>query len=82
MNQNEEMHKEYCRFQKALHLQGTKISVISVLKKVVKMLFKLVVYMNILLQNHVNLLTSNVNYSGCTAPLTSKVAFYIFIQQI
>ena len=23
----------------------------------------------------------NVNYSGRTAPLTSKVAFYIFIQQ-
>jgi len=30
----------------------------------------------------VNLLTSNVNYSGRTAPLTSKVSFYIFIQQI
>jgi len=30
----------------------------------------------------VNLLTPNVNYSGRTAPLTSKVAFYIFIQQI
>ena len=29
-----------------------------------------------------NLLTPNVNYSGPTAPLTSKVAFYIFIQQI
>jgi len=26
--------------------------------------------------------TPNVNYSGRTAPLTSKVAFYIFIQQI
>jgi len=25
-----------------------------------------------------NLLTPNVNYSGRTAPLTSKVAFYIF----
>ena len=24
----------------------------------------------------------NVNYSGRTAPLSSKVAFYIFIQQI
>ena len=24
----------------------------------------------------------NVNYSGRTAPLTSKVAFYLFIQQI
>jgi len=34
------------------------------------------------LQNNiVNLLTPNVNYSGRTAPLTSKVAFYIFIQQ-
>jgi len=35
--------------------------------------------------NHVhllNLLTPNVNYSGRTAPLTSKFAFYIFIQQI
>jgi len=30
----------------------------------------------------INLLTSNVKYSGRTAPLTSKVAFYIFIQQI
>jgi len=30
----------------------------------------------------VNLLTPNVNYTGRTAPLTSKVAFYIFIQQI
>ena len=29
-----------------------------------------------------NLLTTNVNYSDRTAPLTSKVAFYIFIQQI
>ena len=30
----------------------------------------------------INLLKPNVNYSGRTAPLTSKVAFYIFIQQI
>jgi len=30
----------------------------------------------------VNFLTPNVNYSGRTAPLTSKVVFYIFIQQI
>ena len=30
----------------------------------------------------INLLTPNVNYSGRTAPLTSKVAFYIFIQQV
>jgi len=29
-----------------------------------------------------NLLTPNVNYGGLTALLTSKVAFYIFIQQI
>jgi len=29
-----------------------------------------------------NLLTLNVNYSGRTAPLTSKFALYIFIQQI
>jgi len=29
-----------------------------------------------------NLLTPNVNYSGRTVPLTSKFAFYIFIQQI
>jgi len=34
------------------------------------------------LWGYVNLLTPNVNYSGRTAPLTSKVAFYIFIQQI
>jgi len=30
----------------------------------------------------VNLLTPNVNYSGRTAKLTSKVSFFIFIQQI
>jgi len=30
----------------------------------------------------INLLTPYVNYSGRTAPLTSKVPFYIFIQQI
>jgi len=30
----------------------------------------------------INLLTPNVNYSGRTTPLTSKVAFYIFIQKI
>jgi len=30
----------------------------------------------------INLLTPNFNYSGRTAPLTSKVAFYIFIQQV
>jgi len=29
-----------------------------------------------------NLLTPNANYGGRTAPLTSKVAFYIFIQQM
>jgi len=29
-----------------------------------------------------NLLTPNVNYIGRTAPVTSKVSFYIFIQQI
>ena len=29
-----------------------------------------------------NLLTPNVNYSGRTAPLTSKVPFYIFIKKI
>jgi len=32
--------------------------------------------------NLLNILTPNVNYSGRTTPLTSKVAFYIFIQQI
>ena len=31
---------------------------------------------------YLNLLTPNVNDSVRTAPLTSKVAFYIFIQQI
>ena len=33
-------------------------------------------------KHDINLLKSNVNYNGRTAPLTSKVAFYIFIQQI
>jgi len=32
--------------------------------------------------NFINFLKPNVNYSGRTAPLTSKVAFYVFIQQI
>jgi len=31
---------------------------------------------------HINPLTPNDPYSGRTAPLTSKVAFYTFIQQI
>ena len=31
---------------------------------------------------NINPLTSNDPYRGRTAPLTSKVAFYIFIQQI
>jgi len=35
-----------------------------------------------LLKIFFTLLMPNVNYSGRTAPLTSKVAFYIFIQQI
>ena len=29
-----------------------------------------------------NLLKPNISYSGRTAPLTSKVVFYIFIQEI
>ena len=32
--------------------------------------------------NLLTFLTPNVNYSGPAAPLTSKVAFYIFIEQI
>jgi len=36
----------------------------------------------VLIITTINLLTPNVNYSVRTAPLTSKVAFYIFIQQI
>jgi len=31
---------------------------------------------------YINPLAPNVPYSGCTAPLNSKVAFYLFIQQI
>ena len=31
---------------------------------------------------HINPLTPNDPYSGRTAPLTSQVTFYIFIQQI
>jgi len=33
----------------------------------------------IILARYFNLLTSNVNYSGRTAPLTFKVALYIYI---
>jgi len=40
-------------------------------------------YLNFLVSKiMVKHLTPNVNYSDHTAPLTSKVAFYIFIQQI
>jgi len=39
-------------------------------------------YKSYITVQYVNLLTPNVNYSGRTAPLTSKVVFYIFIQQI
>jgi len=31
---------------------------------------------------YINHLKPNVNYNGRTAPITSKVAFYVFIQQI
>jgi len=30
-------------------------------------------------QELINLLTPNVNYSGRTAPLTSKITFYVII---
>jgi len=44
---------------------------------------KLPVYLNSTdVKQVLNRLTPNVNCSGRTAPLTSKVAFYIFIQQI
>jgi len=43
---------------------------------------ELLVVKVILMGRFFNLLTPNVNYSGRTAPITSKVAFYIFIQQI
>jgi len=33
-------------------------------------------------ETHVNPLTPNDSHRGRTAPLTSEVAFYIFIQQI
>jgi len=38
--------------------------------------------MSKIVTKNIKLLTPNVNYSGRTAPLTSKVAFYIFFQQI
>ena len=41
-----------------------------------------VVYIALSVFQRVNLLTPNVKYSGRTAPLTSKVALYILIQQI
>ena len=34
------------------------------------------------LRMQLNPLTPNDHYSGHTAPLTSKVAFYVFIQQV
>ena len=41
----------------------------------------IVIAESMFVMSHINLLTPIVNYSGRTAPLTSKVAFYIFIQQ-
>ena len=43
---------------------------------------KLIILLLIYHRQNLNLLKPNVNYSGRTVPLTSKVAFYIFIQQI
>jgi len=56
-------------------------------KKVLILFIECVIYrlclkIKIFKKFFLNLLTRNVNYSGRTAPLTSKVAFYIFIQQI
>jgi len=42
---------------------------------------KILIFCNMTKKCTINLLTPNVNYSSRTAPLTSKVAFYIFIQQ-
>jgi len=39
-------------------------------------------FVRIIRHHDINLLMPNVNYSGRTAQLTSKVAFCIFIQQI
>jgi len=39
-------------------------------------------YLGHMQAKQINLLTPNVNYSGRTAPLASKVAFFTFIQQI
>jgi len=44
--------------------------------------FSLYTYEGCSIDSTFNLLTPNVNYSGRTAPLTSKTEFYIFIQQI
>jgi len=43
------------------------------------MIFSVGLYVELIL---FNLLTPNVNYSGRIAPLSSKVTFYIFIQQL
>ena len=71
--------KEYCFLKKSAYLcsrieHGAELSLIA------SVLTCLFVFQ--LLHTHINLLTPNVNYSDRTAPLTSKVAFYIFIQQI
>ena len=50
-------------------------------KKFVNFYVLLTVHLSIFISVF-NLLTPNVNYTGRTPPLTSKVAFYIFVQQI
>ena len=42
----------------------------------------LLVYRGTVRHSDINPLTPNDSYRARTAPLTSKVAFYIFIQQI
>jgi len=44
--------------------------------------FKILILLFANMTTYFNLLTPNVNYSGHTASLTPKFAFYVFIQQI
>ena len=63
----------------------TAFSVMTVLKKKQTNRLKLSDFLrlaNTSIHRRINPLTPNDHYSGRTAPLTSKFAFYIFIQQI
>ena len=71
-------------------LKAAKLGDLKTVSGIVKFVYVIVYFYQIYVQFSgmplipliFNLLTPNVNYCGRTAPLTSKVPFYIFIKKI